>query len=667
MSRLNLGKPITSIPLVGPQYANRLKKLGIKTVENLLYHFPSRYQDFGKVKEISELISGEPATVRAKVVNIRNIYTKYGKKLTKAVVSDKSGQITCWWFNQPYLIQNIKPGQTFYFSGRLGYFSGKVSLVAPEYEKAEGERLHTGSLVPIYPETGGVSSKWLRSRIAATIKASSIEEILPQKTIEAENLMPLEPALKKIHFPKEKQELKKAKERLAFEELFINILKGLYKKRVWENTSKAPKITSDACTTNRFVAQLPFKLTGDQEKAIREILKDMEKPIAMNRLLQGDVGCGKTVVAAAAALASCSKGFNTVFMAPTQILAEQHEKNLKGLLKPFGIKVALVKGGVKSVELRSRGTLVVGTHAILFKKTLPNLGLVIIDEQHRFGVKQRGKLTQKAHTLTMTATPIPRSLALTLYGNLDISSIQQMPPGRIPSATWLVPNTKRKSACEWLEKEITKTGRQVFWVCPFIEESQHETLHSVKAVAIEFENLKKEFKNLKLGLLHGKLKPEQKDKVLIKFRRGAIDILVTTPVVEVGVDIPNASYIIIEGAERFGLASLHQLRGRVGRDNQKSYCLLFTSRPEFEKSSRLKALEKQHNGLKLAQLDLKIRGSGETFGTAQHGRFAFKLAELSDSRLLYRARAQAEQALEKLKNYDRLYQKIKEVEKIAAN
>ncbi|MFH1896175.1 MAG: ATP-dependent DNA helicase RecG [bacterium] len=680
--QLQLANPITKIPLVGPQYAKKLIKLNIKTVGDLLYHFPARYQDFGAVKLISELVAGEPATIKAQVLEIRNIYTKYGKKLTKAKVADQSGHITCWWFNQHYLTQNIKAEKTFYFSGRLGQFGGQVSLVAPEYEPTEKDtQLHTGSMVPIYPETGGVSSKWLRSRISVALKTTAIGEFLPQETLADERLVSLKEALNQIHLPPKKTDFEKAKERLAFDELFVNILKGLYKKELWRRKAAAPEIKPNSNITDRFVITLPFRLTKDQERVIQEILKDLSKPVAMNRLLQGDVGCGKTVVAAAAALATCNAGHNTAFMAPTQILAEQHFRNLKEYLKPFGVGVILVKGGKKPAKLvsnlsnpQTKGTLFVGTHALLFKKDLPNPALVIIDEQHRFGVKQRAKLSKNSHTLTMTATPIPRSLALTLYGDLDISTILEMPKGRQPVTTWLVPNAKRTKAGEWLEKQIKKTnpttgqaGGQAFWVCPFIEESFVETLQSVKAVTTEFENLKKEFRTLNLGLLHGRLKHKQKETVLDSFRKGKIDILVTTPVVEVGVDIPNAGYIVIEGAERFGLASLHQLRGRVGRGGQKAYCLLFTTHLEFEKSSRLKALEKKHNGLELAQLDLKIRGSGTAFGTAQHGRIAFKLADLSDTKMLTRARAQAQVALSRLPENPALFEKIKEVEKIAAN
>jgi len=674
--QLQLSDPVTKVPLVGPQYAKKLAKLNIKTVENLLYHFPARYQDFGELKLVSGLTAGQPATIKAKVESIRNIYTKYGKRLTKAKVSDSSGRIVCWWFNQHYLTQNIKPDNTYYFSGRLGQFGGQVSLASPEYEPAErNTQLHTGSLVPIYPETGGVSSKWLRSRIATALKATDIAEFLPIQTIADEKLVSLEKALAGIHLPKNKEDLETAKERLSFEELFVNMLKGLYKKRLWDQKAAAPAIKPDSALTNRFTATLPFKLTKDQQRVTKEILADMAKPVGMNRLLQGDVGCGKTVVAASAALAVCLAGYHCTYMAPTQILAEQHANTLKKYLAPFGVKVILIKGGPAKLvsnlsylsNLRSKGTLLVGTHALLYKKDLPKLALVIIDEQHRFGVKQRAKLSRNSHTLTMTATPIPRSLALTLYGDLDISTISEMPQGRLPVTTWLVPQIKRQSACGWLTKEVKKTKAQVFWVCPFIEESFVETLQSVKAVSTEFTKLRNEFKTLELGLLHGRLKQPQKDQVLDDFRKGKIDLLVTTPVVEVGVDIPNAGYIVIEGAERFGLASLHQLRGRVGRGNQKAYCLLFTTLPEFEKSSRLKALEKKHNGLELAQLDLKIRGSGEVFGTAQHGRQAFKIADLSNARLLERARFEAKKTLPSLKNQPKLFEKIEEVEKIAAN
>ncbi len=702
MDKLQLDDSVTKIPLIGPQAAKKLQKLEIKTVENLLYHFPSRYTDYGRVTSIVSLTSNKSATIKAEVVSIDNIYTKYGKRLTKAIVKDNTGQVILWWFNQHYLKQNIKVGEWYYFSGSLGNFSGKPAIVAPEYEKFNEENggIHTGGLVPVYPETGGISSKWLRSRIATGLKLSNIDEFLPEELLQKENLEELAPALNSIHFPKdnEKKDYKQAVRRLAFEELFINSLKGAYKKNLWQEEKKAAKINGDAVLMNRLISTLKFELTHDQQKVIKEILLDMEKSVAMNRLLQGDVGCGKTVVAAAAALAAAENGYNTAFMAPTQILAQQHESEIKRLLKPFGITVTLVKGGSSKKEKRQlnnlsnlgtsnqdtksteKGTIFIGTHALLFKKNMPNLALLIIDEQHRFGVKQRAKLSENQktalgnnadsfypHTLTMTATPIPRSLALTLYGNLDLSTIEQMPKGRKPVKTWLVPETKRLSAISWIQKTILDTKGQAFWVCPFIEESVVETLQSVRAAAKEVDLLKRSFPKLNLGLLHGRLKTEEKDKIIEDFKNKKIDLLVTTPVVEVGVDIPNTSIIVIEGSERFGLASLHQLRGRVGRGGQEAYCLLFTSREEFEKSSRLKAMETIHSGIKLAQLDLKIRGSGEAYGTAQHGRIELKIANLSDTAFLEKAQKHAKEVAREIMKYPKLYEKIKEVEEVAGN
>lgn len=682
---LLLTDPVTKIPLVGPHYASGLKRLSINTVEDLLYHFPTRYENFGEVKLIKDLVAGEQTTIKAHVDSISNIYTKYGKRLTKATVSDSTGKIDLWWFNQHYLIKNIKPGHIFYFSGKMGIFSNKPALSSPEYEKVEenggqDSRLHTGQLVPVYPETGGISSKWLRSRIKHVLRLVTIEDFLPVSITDNEKIVKLSTALHSIHLPQNEKDYAAAEERLAFDELLVNILKGLYKRRIWHKKASAPRLIAPKKKIDKFLTSLSFKLTTDQEKSIKEILNDLKAETAMNRLLQGDVGCGKTVVAATAGLNCCLCGYNTVYMAPTQILAMQQKETLVKMLAPFGIEVTLVKGGSKKEPLSEicdkyritgKGGVLVGTHALLYKKELRNTGLIVIDEQHRFGVKQRAKLgvgdNFTPHTLTMTATPIPRSLALTIYGDLDISAIETMPPGRIPTTTWLVPNNKRKNAYQWLEQEVVKTKGQIFWVCPFIESSTNETLQNVRAAEIEFNLLKKEFRKLSVDILHGRMKPQEKETILNKFRQGKTQILVTTPVVEVGVDVPNANFIVVEGAERFGFASLHQLRGRVGRGGEKSYCLLFTSSEEFERSSRLKALERIRNGVQLAKLDLKIRGAGELYGVAQHGRFSFKLASFSDTKLLTRAKKQAQAVTKQLEKYPLLLEKVKQVEKIALN
>jgi len=670
VKRLTLKTPIKNLYMVGQSYSQRLKKLEIKITEDLLYHFPFRYQDFSLISPISQLQPGEKVTVQGKVVSCKNIFTKKGKKIQKAVVSDQTGQIEAVWFNQPYLTQVLKPGNMISLAGKVDLFGIKKTLTSPEFEVLKekgGEKrtYHTGRLVAIYPETYGVSSKWLRSRIAPLVEklVPFLTDWLPEKIKKDHQLINLQQALKQIHFPEDKKEVKQARKRLAFNELFLIQLAALKRKQQWQKTKLSHPLIIKEKEVNNFINSLPFKLTPAQKKALKEINGDLKKNKPMNRLLQGDVGSGKTVVAATALYLAFLNNQPAALMAPTEILASQHYQTLKKLFKPFKIKTALLTSSKKTKNLKDKD-IFIGTHALIYNQpALTNLSLVVIDEQHRFGVEQRAKLINKGqapHTLTMTATPIPRTIMLAFYGDLDLSVLEEMPPGRKKVKTWVVPLYKRKKAYQWIKKQIKEKKAQVFIVCPLIEESDKKLMKNIKAAEAEFKKLStKIFPKLKLGLLHGKIKPLEKEKIIAGFKKGKIDILVSTPVVEVGIDIPQASIMVIEGAERFGLAQLHQLRGRVGRSGQQAYCLLFPSQKGKNNLKRLQAMEKHHSGFKLAEIDLKIRGPGEIYGTKQHGFIDLKIASFSDTPLVEATRKAAKKIINRLPQNPLLKKRLK--------
>ncbi len=665
----NLQTPVSLGSRVFKMYASRLEKLGINTFEDFLYHLPSRYEDYSLVSKIGNIQPGETVTIQGTVLEIKTNYLRGNriKTMQKATVTDGTGTVVLTWFNQPFLTRNIPVDSTISASGKADFFGKKLTISSPQYEILQTDAtqpLHTARLIPVYPETKGVSSKWLRRQINNLLEEhlDEVEEFLPEEIISSQHFMKLNEALKDIHFPPDLETAERARVRLSFDELFLMQLAAQKRRTAWkkQQIGNPFAIEKHAKKLTKFIKSLPFALTGAQERAVNDILKDLGTDKPMNRLLQGDVGSGKTVVAAIAMYEASLNGFQSILMAPTEILATQHFSSISKLLEPLGVRVGLITGSKKSPKDQEYDMLI-GTHALLSENvTLKNLGLVIIDEQQRFGVEQRGVIRQKGdnpHLLTMTATPIPRTVALTMYGDLDLSYLNEMPHGRKTVKTWLVPPEKRDGAYAWIRKQVTETDSQIFIICPFIEVSESQM--TIKAAAKEYERLSKEvFPDLKLGLLHGKLKGKEKDEVLKRFKDKEFDILVATPVVEVGIDIPNATVIMIEASERFGLAQLHQLRGRVGRGDKQSYCLLFTDSQQAQTSQRLKGMETLYSGAELAELDLKLRGPGSIYGTAQHGIPQLKVASFSDTDMIQKAKHTADAFFPSLENYPKLLEKV---------
>ncbi len=662
---MNLSSSVNNLSLVGPIYQKKLEKLEIKTIKDLLYHIPHRYLDFRLVSPINRVQPGETVTVKGKIVSFKNIYTKWGKKIQLCEVEDKTGKINVVWFNQPFLVKILFEGMDISLAGKVNWFGRKKALISPEYEKGEST-LHTGRLIPVYPETSGLSSKWLRGRISEAYEGpgKEIKEYLSPKTLNENNFPSLSEAIRLVHYPASFEEAEKGRKRLAFEELLFFQLVNKKRKKDWQEKNSSYPLKIDKEILSEFISSLPFVLTNSQVKAVEEILSGLSSKIPMNRLLEGDVGSGKTVVAAIAAFTSFVNGFQTVLMAPTQILAQQHYETLSNLFKNQKLRISLITSGFKKKDL-GRTDIFIGTHALIHQKVdFDKVALVVIDEQHRFGVEQREhliKIVKKRftpHILTMTATPIPRTVALTLYGDLDLSTLDELPLGRQKIITWVVPPLKQKKAYPWISQQIQKEKIQAFIVCPLIEESEVETMKTVASVKKKYQELKKLFKKEKLGLLHGKLSIKEKERVLDGFRKGKIDILVTTPVVEVGIDVPNATIMVIEGAERFGLAQLHQLRGRVGRGEKKSYSLLFTESTSLKVLTRLKALSKNLSGFTLAELDLKLRGPGEIIGIKQHGYTDLKIASWNDADLIKKAKTISEEISNNSKEFKFLLNKL---------
>lgn len=647
---MNLKTPLSALAGVGPGTIYRLKKLNLNTVYDLLYHFPFRYDDFSRTTSALEAQVGEQVNLQGEVWSIQNIYTRARKSITKVVFNDGTSPIEITWFNSPWLTKQIQSGDKLQVSGRISKYKNKISMIMPAWERLSAASglgpqgsLHTGKLVAIYPETEGLSSKWLRTKMGNLLPKvkDMLDDPLPDEV--KNGMSSLKDAIWGIHLPKNWEEAQKSKERLGFDELFYISLATRKARMDWREKPLIEPFKINQNDVKKFISSLPFKLTSAQFRVLNDILGDLSKNHPMNRLIQGEVGSGKTVISAVAAYIAFKNNLSTLFMAPTEILAFQHFETLNKLFSPFGVKIGIYTGSKKD---HKDAQIIVGTHALLSDDFLTeNVGLVIVDEQQRFGVEQRSLLRSKAkvpHFLTMTATPIPRTVALTLYGDLEMSIIDEMPSGRQKVKTFFVPEKKRNDSYKFIAKKV-KEGDQVYIITPLIEAS--ETLTSVKAAKVEFEHLKKIFTGIKLDLLHGRMKGAEKEKVMAEFKKGKTNILVSTSVVEVGMDNPNASIILIEGAERFGLSQLHQLRGRVGRGRKESYCLLYSTGTSPEDIRRLKLLENTYDGLKLAELDLKIRGSGQIFGTAQSGRYEFKIASFSDIALLEKTRKLADRLL----------------------
>ena len=685
---VNLDAPVQKLYKIGPAYAKKLQSLGIKTARDLLFYFPFRYDDFSDITKIADVEIEQIATVQGQVVEARNIRTfKKRMALTEVIIEDDSGAIKAVWFNQPFLTTTLRTGATVNLSGKVSFSKNELVFSNPAYEVVgynnSRNYTHTGRLVPVYHETYGLSSRWLRFHIKPLlIFAKKIEEFLPLEIIKSHDLLPCSSAIKEIHFPKNLEIAEKAKRRFAFEEIFLIQLWNFLQRKKWQN-NESLKIHFQEKLIKEFVASLPFRLTDSQRKAAWQILKDLEKPAPMNRLLEGDVGSGKTIVAAIAVLETVSQGMQAAIMAPTEILAEQHYNTFSGYLNNY--KIALLTGskGLLNGEKISRSGIlnkarvgevdvVIGTHALIQEKVFfKNLALAVVDEQHRFGVEQRARLLKTItslkdgipdkipHLLSMTATPIPRTLALTIFGDLDISLLTEMPKGRKKIITSIIPPAGRRDAYYFIADEIQK-GRQIFVICPLVEDSD---ILEIKSATTEFEKLRKVFPRFEIGLLHGRLKPKEKEEIMLKFKNKETDILVSTSVVEVGIDIPNATVMVIEGADRFGLAQLHQFRGRVGRSEYQSHCFLFTDSRAKKTHQRLNALIKCENGFELAEKDLKIRGPGEVYGIRQSGMPDLAMASLSDIKLISETRKAAKEIFEKdplLKNYPRLKERLKE-------
>ena len=709
---LSLNDPVEKISRVGgPVYLKKLHQLGVKTVRDLLFYFPRRYDDFSNLILIRDLKPDENATIRGKILSVSSSYV-YGKRMsiTDCLAEDSSGTIRAVWFNQPFLINTFKAGQIVNLSGKLSFRKKEAYLSNPSYEiigrdgRAEKSEInHTARFVPVYPETKGLTSRRLRYVIRPLLfLADKIADYLPEEIKKRRSLISLGEAISQIHFPASEEAADKAKKRLAFDEIFL-IQLFLLKEKLKLKQEPAAAISLDVDLIKKLVDSLPFRLTDAQKKAGWRILQDMAKPRAMNRLLEGDVGSGKTVVAAMASLSAAAGGFQTAFLAPTEILARQHYEKISKMLDPFDLKIAFLSGSLpqreaeKIIQKTAAGEIqiLIGTHSIIQERVkFKNLALAVVDEQHRFGVRQRAKLAcpergrradseaagKIPHFLSMTATPIPRTLALALYGDLDISRLDEMPKGRQKIVTKIVSSAKRKVAYQFIRKQI-KNGRQAFVICPRIEATalisnflrqladpisktfQQKLLSAeVKNVKEEYKKLSEEiFPDLKIGMLHGKQRPKEKERVMKQFNAGIIDILVSTSVVEVGVDVPNATVMMIEGADRFGLAQLHQFRGRVGRGEHQSYCLLFGDTADRQTNKRLEALVKCDDGFALAEKDLAIRGPGDFYGSRQWGLPELKVASLTDLPLIQTAREEAVKLLKNdhnLRNYPLLTQKL---------
>ena len=645
------------LPGVGPQRAKTLARLGLDTIENaLVQHLPLRHEDRSRIIPLGRVSVGEARTCAGTIAGISPPPRGRPRMPLVVMIRDVSGFLNCAWFNQPYLARVFKRGQRLIVHGRVQpYGRGPLQMLVKDYEVAEDgpdEMLHTGRLVPVYPLTEGLTQRPLRRLMKRLVDgwADQLDDPLPERVRAGRALLPLPQAIRGAHFPETQEEQAAAHRRLVFDDFFL-LEVGLAIRRHREGRRRGLAMNPPGALVRRLRASLPYTLTAAQERVWSEIRTDMAEPYPMSRLLQGDVGSGKTVVAALAILTAIEAGYQAALMAPTEILAEQHMITLSQLLGPLGVRVVLLTGAVKGKARQEavaaveggQAACAIGTHALVqggvgFKR----LGLAVIDEQHRFGVAHRAALRGKGESpdvLVMTATPIPRTLALTLYGDLDVSVLDELPPGRRPVVTVARGESKRRGIYDFLRKQIGE-GRQVYVVCPLVEESEASDLRAATEMA---ERLQREvFPDRRVGLIHGRLGIQDKERVMREFKDGAVHVLVSTTVIEVGIDVPNASVMLVEHAERFGLSQLHQLRGRVGRGSWKSYCILLAGSSSEDAQRRIAAMTGTNDGFRLAEVDLELRGPGDFFGTRQSGLPEFRVADLlRDGAMLEEARREA--------------------------
>ncbi|MFN2582207.1 MAG: ATP-dependent DNA helicase RecG [Candidatus Dormibacteria bacterium] len=659
-TRFTPDAPVTVLDRLGDMQRQRLERLGIRTLRDLLYHLPFRYEDTRDVVPLAGLQPGDTQTARVRVAAVSGPYQSPRRRtlLTEATLDDDTGHATAIWFGNQHIDKRLHQGDDVVISGTVKAQRTGLQFVNPTFEHSRRNQHHVGILAPVYHETNKLSSAMLRTWIAPLVESVGwqLPDVLPDDVRESEQLMSLQDALRAMHTPSAHDEAQRGRERMAFEELFLMHLAAVRARRR-RLDSAGVVMPYDVELARTFSASLPFKLTDGQRVAGHQILTDLAASGPMNRLLQGDVGSGKTVVAALASLMTHHAGYQTAVMAPTEILARQHAATLDALLTPHGLPPRLLVGSTSEKARREiiaalaagHDALIVGTHALIEDVVvMENLGLAVVDEQHRFGVEQRQRLRQKSgvmpNFLAMTATPIPRSLTLTLYGDVDVSELREMPSGRMAVQTRVVPPELRDSAYDFVREQV-RTGRQVFVICPLIDESDKL---GAKSATAEHQRLQRDvFPDLRVELLHGRMPSREKEERMARFARGDADILVSTSVVEVGVDVPNASVMMIEGAERFGLAQLHQFRGRVGRSVHRSYCMLFHGGIyEEETAKRLHDVAATSSGFDLAELDLQHRGPGDVVGLRQHGLPEMQAADLLDVALSERARRAAHALLD---------------------
>ena len=663
--RLGLSAPLTVIQGIGPKYAETLARLGLNSLEDLLFYFPRRYDDYSQLKPISRIFYRDDVTVIGSIKSVAARPIRGGRfTLTEAVITDGSGDLRLTWFNQPWIANRFHEGMQIVVSGKVDQYLGRLIMNNPEWEPLDQEQLNTNRIVPVYPLTASVTQRWLRRIMYQTVSywSGKVEDFVPQSIKQANNLPDLSSALQEVHFPANQEKLHTSRQRLAFDEIFLMQLGVLRQKQAWQNMTGTP-FKKDDEWVNQQITKLPYQLTNAQNKVLADLRSDLASGSPMNRLLQGDVGSGKTIVAALIAAMVTSEGSQAAFMAPTGILAEQHYRTLgklladpmdeSALLKPE--QICLLVGDTTASERKvileklADGSikLVVGTHALIEDPVIfKDLQFVVVDEQHRFGVDQRAQLRSKGtnpHLLVMTATPIPRSLALTIYGDLDLSVMDEFPVGRQNIDTFVFYPRERESVYDRIRTQLD-LGYQVFIIYPLVEQGDND---EAKAAVEEHDRLKKEvFSKYKLGLMHGRMKPDEKDQVMKSFRDHDIDVLVSTSVVEVGIDIPNASMILIEGANKFGLSQLHQFRGRVGRGTAKSYCILIPESESDSDNERLQAMVETNDGFLLAEKDLDQRGPGDFLGSRQSGFADLRMASLTDIRMIEIARKAAQTLFE---------------------